>query len=512
MKRHSRTTYSIMNMFANFIGYGLNLVISFLCRMVFTHCLAQEYLGVSGLFSNILSMLSLTELGIGTAIVYALYKPIAQNDYEKIASLMKFYGTAYKIIGCCVAAFGLCLLPFLDWIIGDQPAIQENLKVIYILYLFNSASSYFFSYRSTILTASQRNYIVTSINYIMVIIQNIIQMIILVVTKNFMLYLVIQIVCMFITNIWISEKAKHDYPYIVKKDVKPLAKGEKKGIAKNVKALTVYKLSGILVNNTDNIVITYFNGLITTGAASNYTLFTGMISSMLNMVFGSMTASIGSLNATEDDDKKYEIFKALNLASFWLYGWATVGIIVVSGDMIRLFFGNEYVLSQNIPIILAINFYMVGMQTIVLNYKSTMGLFKYGQYLLLITAAINIIGDIILAPHFGLFGVFLATVISRLFTNVWYDPFAVFKHGLHRNILEYALEYIQYLCVLAVATVLSYILCSYYKGNLIIKVMISMVVCSVISNGLFFLVFRKRGEFQYLKEKIKNIIKRRVSN
>lgn len=508
MNTKTRTTYSLLNMFTNFAGYGINILVSFICRMVFVRCLAQEYLGVSGLFSNILSMLSLTELGIGTAIVYAMYKPIAEDDHEKLASLMKFYGTAYKVIGCTVALFGLALLPFLDLIIGEQPGIADDLHFIYLLYLFNSASSYFFSYRTTILTASQRHYVVVAINYVIVIVQNIIQIIVLLTLKNFSAYLFVQIICGLATNIITSQKAKKDYPFIAQKEVKPLSRKEKRGLAKNVKALTVYKLSELLVNNTDNIVITYFNGLITTGVASNYTLLSGMIASLLSMVFGSMSASVGNLNAKESDETKYRIFKALNLANFWLYAWGAVGIVVVSGDLVCLLFGQDYVLPQSIPVILAINFYMLGMQTAVLNYKSTMGLFRHGQYLLLVTAALNIIGDIVLGSKFGLFGIFAATAVSRLFTNAWYEPYAVYKYGLHRNPIQYLWIYLKYLVILILCTGVCYFLCAMLPVSLVPRIFIKILVCSAIPNLVFWCTFGRTEEAIYLQDKVNAIVNR----
>lgn len=507
MEKRSRTTYSLINMFSNFAGYGLNLLLSFVCRMIFVRCLQQEYLGISGLFSNILSMLSLSELGIGTAIGYALYKPIAEDDHEKIASLMKFYGTAYKVIGCAVAVFGLCLYPFLDVIIRERPAISDNLHVIYLLYLFESASSYFFSYRGTILIASQRNYVLTTINYLVVIVQNGIQMAVLLLTHNFTAYLTVQIVCGLITNVLISEKAKKDYPYIAQKEVSPLSEEEKWSLIKNVKALTVTKLSGLLVNNTDNIVITYFNGLITTGVASNYTLLSNMLGTLLNMIFSSTSASVGNLNAKESDDTKYHFFKTLNLANFWLYGWGTVGIIAVSGDLVRLLFGESYVLPQNIPLILAINFYMVGMQNTVWSYKNSLGLFKYGQYLLLVTAALNIAGDIVLGSRYGLFGIFLATAVSRLLTNVWYDPYAVFKFGLKKNPTVYLIQYLKYAVLLIITAAISLALCQMVKGNLIFKIVKKVLICTIIPNAIFYAAFRRTGEFAYLMDKGLSIVR-----
>ena len=506
MEKKSRTTYTLMNMFSNFAGYGLNLLLSFVCRMVFVRCLQQEYLGISGLFTNILSMLSLSELGIGTAIGQALYKPVAEDDQEKIASLMKFYGTAYKVIGCVVAILGLCALPFLNIIIREQPAIPDNLYVIYLLYLFQSASSYFFSYRSAILIATQRNYVLTTINYIVVIVQNAIQIVVLLLTGNFMAYLMIQIICGFVTNILISQKARNDYPFIAKKNINPLSREEKWSLIKNVKALTISKLSGLLVNSTDNIVITFFNGLVTTGAASNYTLLSGMLGTMLDMIFSSTTASVGNLLAKEDDETKYGFFKSLNFMSFWLYGWAAVGIICVVGDLVCLLFGESYVLPQNIPVILAVNIYVVGMMNVAGTYRYCLGLFRYGQYALLVTAAINIAGDVILGRQYGLFGIFLATAIARLFTNAWYIPYAVFKFGLKKNPALYFLQYLKYAVLLAVTAGISWLLCQMVNGDLIVSTVFKIIICTLVPNLFFYIVFHKTQEFAYLKNKIYAVV------
>lgn len=508
MNKKSRTDYSVQNIFANFIGYGLNILISFACRMVFVRVLSAEYLGVGGLFANILSVLSLSELGVGSAIGYALYKPIAENNHGKIASLMKFYGKAYRIIGCVVGVIGLCLLPFLGVIIREQPNISESLQLIYLLYLFNSASSYFFSYKSTLLTASQRGYVVTSISYAIVIIQNVLQMIFLLITKDFMSYLIIQILCGLITNIVIAKKAGHDYSYIKDSDIPSLPKAEQQILTKNIKALTVYRLSGVLVNNTDNIVITYFNGLVTTGTASNYLLLSGMLNSLLGMIFNSISASVGNLNATESEEKKYQFFNILNFSNFWLFGWASIGIAAVSTDLIHLLFGSQYVLPPAIPIILALNFYMVGMQNTVWTYKHSLGLFKQGQNILFFTAIINIIGDIVLGSKYGLVGIFAATAIARVLTNIWYDPYAVFKYGLHTAPLKYAKRYIMYLVILVVTACLTYFACSLVQLPILFSVISKLLLATLIPNFAFWLIFRKSEEFQYLRKTSIRALKR----
>lgn len=497
MKR-SRTEYSLINIVTGFGGYFLNTVVGYICRIVFIRCLNADYLGVNGLFTNILSMLSLAELGIGGAMGYALYKPLAENDKEKVASLMRFYGKAYRIIGLVVAVFGLLMMPFLKVIIRTPPQISENLYAIYLLYLFNTASSYLFSYRSALISAAQRNYVVLGVNYAITTAQSIIQIPILLLTHDYLLYLLVQTAGIFLNNIIISWVAKKEYPYIISKNAKPLTKTEKKSLFINIKALTINKLCTILVNNTDNIVITFFNGLVSVGVASNYVLLSNTLNTLVAQVFSSLTASVGNLNAVENDEKKYSFFKVLNLSNFWIFGWGAIGIAFVSGDIVRLCFGEDYVIGLSIPLILAVNFYMVGMQNAVWAYKNTMGLFRYGQYLLLVTAAINLILDFILGKIWGIFGIYLATAIARLLTNTWYEPYAVFKHGLKRSPFVYLKRYLGYAIVLGLTAAICYFFCALCHFNIIVNIVLKVLICSIIPNGIFLFFYYKTEEGKYL--------------
>lgn len=502
MSKYSRTEYSFRNMFASMAGYALNVILSFVCRIFFARILGAEYLGISGMFQNVLSLLTLTELGIGTAMTYALYKPVADDDKDKIASYMKTYEMAYRVVGIVVFILGLAIMPFLNLVVTEQPNIPENMYVLYLLFLFSTASSYFFSYRSSILIANQRNYIVVSISYAVVIVQDIVQIIILYLTKSYLLYLLLQIIFVLITNILISKKAVHDYPYINKKGASPLTKEEKRSLLKNVKALTVTKLSGILVNNTDNLVITYFNGLIQTGIVSNYSLLINTLNSLVNQLFTSLSGSLGNLNAVSDKQHKYEVFNSLNLANFWIYGWASIGIVVVSSDIIEIFFGSNYVMSIEIPIILAINFYMLGMQCVVGIYKSTMGLFRYGQYAMFLTAVLNLIGDFILGAKYGIFGIFLATALARLFTNTWYEPYVIFKYGFKRKFSEYVIRYIIYLLILLLTGGICFKICSYIAMGGWLQLFLKLLVCILVPNLIFLVVFFQRSEFQFIKNRV----------
>ncbi len=511
MGKKTRTQYSLMNMLTGFVGYFLNTFLGYVCRMVFVRILSEEYLGITGLLTNFLSMLSLAELGVGSAIIFSLYKPIAENDEEKIASLMRLFKSAYRLIGIIVAVLGVALVPFLTFVVGDTSGLKESIYLIYGIYLFNTASSYFFSYRSALINAYQRSYVVVGVSYACTIAQSIIQMILLVTLKSYIPYLIVQTIGTWAYNIIITLWAKKDYPFIEKAKAKPLPKEEKKGIFKNIKHIMSYKISGVLVNNTDNLVITYFSGLGITGLASNYTLLVNTLDTMIKNVFNALTASVGNLNAVETKEHQYSFFKVLNLTNFWLYGYASIGITCVTSDLVNLCFGNNYVMSWEIPLILAVNLYMVGMQNAVWTYKNTMGLFKYGRYILFVTAAINIVLDIIFGYYMGVFGIFLATAIARLVTNTWYEPYALFKHGFGKNPVIYLKKYLYFLFVLLLSGGVSYglcLLCSHYITNILLVILLKVVICTVVTNGIFILVFRKTKEFDYLWNVVKQILKK----
>ncbi|SFD70949.1 Membrane protein involved in the export of O-antigen and teichoic acid [Sharpea azabuensis] len=505
MKKFSRTEYSLLNMVTGIVGYGVNTVVGFVCRILFVRILSAEYLGISGLFTNILSMLSLAELGISSAITFALYKPIAQEDENKIASIMQFYRKAYIVIGIIVAIAGMIIFPFLNVIITKKPDIKENINLIYLLFLFNTVISYFFSYRQSLLTAMQRQYIVTGYNYISTIIQSVLQIIFLVITKEYLVYLIIQIISGVLYNIWVSNKAAKDYPYIKNKNATKLSHNEKWDLFKNIKALAINKVSGVLVNSTDNIAITYFSGLSSVGFASNYTLFSSTIDKLITQLFNGLTGSVGNLNASSDDDTKYQFFKALNLSNFWLYGWAAIGIAVVSSDLVAWFYGKNYVMKVEIPLILALNFYSIGMLHAVYTYKSTLGLFRYGQYLLFFTGIINLILDVLLGRIWGIFGIYFATLVARILTNLWYEPYAVFRYGLKKSPLLYLKRYVAFLGILLATGGLCYFLCSFCNFSIITNVFVKIIICSIIPNGVFYICFRKTKGFLYLHDSLKRI-------
>ena len=327
-------------------------------------------------------------------------------------------------------------------------------------------------------------------------------------THEYILYLIIQVLGGLAYNVWVSRKVDKDYPYLKEKKAEPLLPDEKKSLIKNVKALAINKLSGVLVNSTDNIAITYFTGLGSTGITSNYTLVSSTVGSLIGLVFNALPGSVGNLNATTDDEGRYRFFKVLNFLNFWLFGWGSIGIAFVSSDLVAFLFGEKYVLPFYIPLIIAINWYTIGMLQASYTYKSTLGLFRYGQYLLFFTGFINIVLDVILGRAWGVFGILFATFIARACTNLWYEPYAVFRYGLKKNLLLYWKEYCKYGGILLLIAGICSFMCGLCRFSIVWNVIVKFAICSIVPNAIIILIFRKTEEFQYLYDKMQLVIRK----
>ncbi|MDT8390377.1 MAG: hypothetical protein RRC34_07705 [Lentisphaeria bacterium] len=503
-KSHSRTRYAAMNMATNVVGYFFNTLLGFVCRIVFVHYLTVDYLGVNGLFTSIIAMLSLTELGIGSVITYSLYEPLARGDRKRIAVLMTFYAGIYKVIGLIVAGMGLALIPFLNKIISEPPDIKEDLALIYLFFLFNSVFSYFFSHKISLLRAAQKDYIVVGASYLITTLQSLFQIAVLIVTKNYLYYLYIQTfgtICYFF---WLSLVVKKHYGFIPVDPVDTLDKAEKKKLFKDVWALSVAKLSGVLVNSTDSLIISNLINVAAVGLLSNYLLLANTLNSLISKLLISLKAGIGNFNAVEKKENTQRLFFHIHFLLFAFYGCGTVGILIVANDLIKLLFGEEYLIPANVVAVLALNFYMVGMQNVVGTFKESLGLFKYGRYVLLLTAFINLFLSFLLGKKLGLFGILLATAIARFLTNWWYFPIIVFKRGFNGNPIKYYLTYALQGVFLLCAAGLSALACGHVSLSPLLNVFTKSVICVSIFYISLFLVFHRRAEFVYFGHKARH--------
>ena len=387
---NSRVKNTTINSTVAILSKILIFLVQFICRTVFIRVLSTEYLGINGLFTNILTMLSFAELGIGNAIIFKLYKPIANNDEEKIKTYMKFYQKAYTMIGIVILLIGVTIIPFLKYIIKDVPNIKENIYLIYLLFLANSTISYFFIYKKSIIIGYQKEYITTLISFISILIQNILQIIILIITKNYILYLVIQILTTFVDNFITSKKANKMYPFLKSKTYTKISKIEEKNIFKDVKSLLLYKIGYVLSDGTDNIIISTFVGVTEVGLLSNYTTITNAIKTFLSAFFNAFTASVGNLNTEENTEKKQKIFYQMMFLSFFIYGIVSMEIVFLLNDVIEIWLGVNYILNYLICIILGINMYIDGIRFVNYTFRNTMGIFKQGRFIPIISSLVNV--------------------------------------------------------------------------------------------------------------------------
>ena len=510
MSTNSRISNSIKNISFGLLSQVIQMVLGFVTRTVFIKYLSVEYLGVNGLFTNILTLLSLTELGITSAVLYALYKPLADKDERKIAGLLNFFSKIYHTIAAIVAGIGLLLLFFLhDIVQNPSVAIARDLNIIYLLFLFNTVSSYFFYYKLSLFQADQKSYIVSKYNTLVFIIQNIVQIILLVVFKNFILYLIVQSFFQLSGNFVISLLINKHYPFLKHYKNEKVDETIKKSIYSNVKSTALVKVGGLMVNSTDNLILNYFSGLAMVGLLSNYNLLIGLASGLIVQVFAGLTGSIANVNITEDIEKRNSIFNAINFANFWVYGFFSVGILVLMNDFITIWIGTKFIMSFPIVLALTFNFYMYGMQSAVWTYKTTFGFFKQGQYLIILTAIINLVFSFILGRELGLLGILIATAVARLVTNAWYDPYVVFKLGLKKNPIEYLKKYLLYILVLTIAYFIISFPTRYLSFDVYVNFGIKIMLCLIVPNLCVFLFFKSSEEFRYLQTVIFSIISKR---
>ena len=499
----SRVNNSIKNIKFALIGQIAGIAISFISRKVFVTILSSEYLGLNGLFSNILSVLSLAELGIGSAIIYSMYKPLAEKDNAKICALMAIYKKAYTYIGIFIAVTGISLTPFLNFFIKDIPDIP-NIDTIYILFVANAAISYFYTYKRSLIIADQKRYITTVYRYGFYFILNIVQIIFLIITKNFLVYLGLQVLCTLLDNIFVSKKADELYPFLKENKNYKLDKKEKKNILRNVTGTVCNKIGGVVVSGTDNLLISKLVGIIEVGLYSNYYLISNALNTVYSLIFQSITASVGNLAATETNNRSEEIFNILNFFGFWIYGFSAICLVNLFNPFISIWLGDQYLFNIVIVIIISINFFITGMRRSVLIFHDAYGLYWYGKYKPLFEAVINLIASIILGIHFGVVGIFIGTTISTIATCFWVEPYILYKHGFKKSVVGYFIRYIIYLTVTLIAGVITFLLCNtvYYSG--IIGLLIRIIICAIAPNLIFILIFIRDASLKSIINIVKN--------
>ncbi len=500
----SRTSNAIRNIKYAILGQGIGIIVSLLSRMFFVHTLSAEYLGLNGFFTNILSILSLAELGIGSSIVYSMYKPLAENDESKLIILMDLYKKAYITIGVIIAVLGFSLTPFLDFFIKDLPNIP-HIRLIYFMFIGNSSLSYFFSYKRSLIITDQKRYIATFYRYSFFFLLNIFQIIELLIFHSYILFLLLQIVSTILENVYVSKKADELYPFLKNEVTGKLDKAEKDVIVRNVVAMLFHKIGSTIVKGTDNLLISKFIGIIEVGLYSNYQLVINALNSIFGLAFQSIIASIGNLGASETKEKGKYIFECINLVTFWIYAFSSICLINLINPFIKLWLGQEYVFSMKLVLVIVINFFLTGMRKSVLTFRDALGLFWYDRYKPLFESGINLVASIILVRKIGIVGIFIGTIISTLATCFWIEPFVLFKYGFKSTVKSYFKKYGIFVIIMLGVGITTWLLSNLFSSFTLLNFIGKLLVCIIVPNVLFSIIFWRTNEFQYLYKILKPI-------
>lgn len=508
--QQSRTTNvlkaSSVGTVCHFVSYGMG----FVYRTIFIAVLSASYLGINGLFWNLLAVLSLAELGIGEVIIYRFYRPIAENDLAKVSQLMVFFKQIYLLVAGVILVIGLSLFPFLDFFIKDKSGIPSdvNINLVYLLYLAQAVISYTFVYRLSIWTADQKSYVSIFMTGATETAKFLTQIVVLLVTRNFTLTLIASIAATLVMNITFSWWTTRVYkPVFLAQGA--LTRAEKLQIFKDAGALMCHKLGATVVSNTDSIILSKFVGLASVGIYSNYTLLVKALEMFLRQALGGFTASFGNAAVKLSKDEYHTAFRRMQFVTLAVSGWASASFCVLADGFVKLWIGDEMVFARIVTIILSINFYMITSRLNADTNISATGLFVKDKPRPIIEAVLNLVISIILVMKYEIAGVFLGTILSSALTVTWRVPYILYRDAFQRSVWGYWGKYALHTAFTALSVYLGFMVAD--------RVIEQMTWLTWLSEGvlfslgyllMFIAVFGTTDDFGFFKEFVLRKLKR----
>lgn len=505
---NSRTKNSVRNVATGMIFRIISLLVPFIIRTIIIKKLGLEYLGLNSLFSSVLQVLSLSELGFSTAIAFSMYKPVAEGDKALICGLLKLLRKIYRIIGLVILVLGLALMPALPYLIAGSYPQDINLYVLYLIYLFNTVISYFlFAYKGVLLTAYQRSDIENNISSLVFLGMYAIQIAVLFLFQNYYIYIIFLPISTIIINIVRAIMCKRMYPEYVCEGIVPAE--VKKSTYNNIKALIGHRISTVVVTSTDNIFISVFLGLNVLAIYNNYFYIVNALLGVIGIFYASITASIGNSITTESVDKNYNDFNKLTYVNVWLMGWMAICLVCLYQHFMFLWVGEELMLPMLTVMLFVIYFYSWRFKDMLSTYKDAAGMWKIDFWKPYVVSAANLVLDFVFVKYFGVNGVLLATIISVPIISLPWETQAFFKNYFKRSAKKYYLRLLLYTVILCVIGAITYFLCyllpSIGYGWFILKI----VICLFVPNILIVACSFWTSEFKWLKNKVFSLLRRK---
>lgn len=506
-----RTRKSFVNVITSVLTNAIILVTAFAVQKVLVATKGADYNGINGLFGSIISMMSLADLGIGTAIIYHMYQPVADKENGKINTLLHFYKKCYIGISGVVLLIGVVVGCFLPLLVGDVD-IPDSIYLIYVLFLADCLCSYFLAYKKSLLYADLMNYIPDTIYFVTYLVQNALQIYVLIAFQNFILFLVVKTMGKVVSNLFISLYISKKYPFTKEKNVEPVSKEIKDDIVTKVRGLLCHKLGKMLVTGSDSIVITGVLGIGTMNLYTNYHLVIGGITALLNRIFETLTNSVGNFLLDSNQERNKDVYRKIDFMNFWCFGCVAAGMYAVLQPLVTLWLGEEFLFEKQVVLVLVVNFYLEGMRASVNTFKEAAGIFHEDRRIPLVEAMVNLIASILLAKLLGAAGVFLGTILSTAVVYFYSYPKYVCKPLFGMTYGQYVGQTIKHLLVLLVVLgVTEWCIAGMETWNLWLRMLSAGVVAVIVFHVIFLLLYGRGAEFRYYLQLAKGKIWSRES-
>lgn len=475
---NSRSKNVVLNIIIGFVVQIAIMLLAFIGRRIFVRYLSLDYLGINGLYGNILSVLALAELGLGNVTQFFLYKPVVEHDEKRIASLMKYFRKLYTIIALVVLVIGVSLTPFLKYIV-DTDLSQRNMIIYYIIFLLNSVVTYFSADKIALLAANQDNRLQKYVMLVLNLVFQFVHIAVLIIWHSYIIYVLMTLLNSVINVIVLNCICDYRYPYAKISNAEELDDSHRKYIINNIKSTFIYKIGAVIVNNTDNILISVIVSTAAVGLYSNYYMVVAAVQTFISIITSALISGVGNLSAEGNTKKMLDIFNMMLLLYHIIAGYGAISFFFLFKELIPFWLGTDYLMDQKTVFAISLNFYITNATSPIWMFRESNGLFSKVKYLMITTAGCNIMLSIVLGRLLGVFGVLFATSISRIITQVWYEPHILFNSIFDKSAKYYWLCQGKYFAIV----IISAVICFYIN-----KLMLHSVVFIVVKAIIYLLV------------------------
>lgn len=492
----NRAAKAKRNLIFGMVNRVVYMLMPFLSRTALIYVLGMEYVGLNSLVSSILQVLNLADLGIGTAIVYALYEPVANDNKPVIRALMNYYRKVYRAIGCVIALLGLALMPFLPLLIKGEPPEDVNITILYLVYLSNTVVSYLlFAYKQALPTAMQRVDVVSNVNTITNILLNLLQVVVLVLWHSYYAYLVLIPLCTIVNNILMSRHVDRTYP-----DLRPegsISQELRASIRKRVAGLTIQRVCATTRNALDSVFLSAFIGLTVTAIYNNYLLIMSAVTGILGVVSTAILPTVGNSIVTDSAEKNYSDMRLMNFVYMLVSGWCASCMLCLYQPFMRIWAGADNMFGILVVILLVLYFYGLKLGDIISLYASGSGLWWEMRWRAIAESVANVVLNFVFVQIWGVTGIVAATLISLLTVNFGLATSIIFKYYFKNGKMgEYFLDQLRYFVVTAVVCCAAYALCMHVPEGGLVWLAVRGLVCGAVSAVLYGVLYCRSRLFK----------------